>query len=135
MNIQNKNGSINLKTMIVLTILCLALLLSSKVFSTMAYLTDSEQNATELSSPGWRIFQSVIRENFDPPEGVYQHNEYIKTVRAENTGTIDAYPRVFLGFSNNTIEEASKVSCDNGNTWITLTAVTSSNASIYHGLH
>ena len=121
MNIQNKNGSINLKTMIVLTILCLALLLSSEVFSTMAYLTDSEQNATELSSSGWKIFQSVIRETFNPPEDVYQHNEYIKTVRAENTGTIDAYPRVFLGFSNNTIEEASKVSCDNGNTWITLT--------------
>lgn len=86
---------------------------------TMAYLSSKGETKINHFSVGNASVDIV--EEFTPPSSLKTGtNAYTKKVQLENTGTVPAYMRAVLMFSNGDVENISMVSCDNGANWYSL---------------
>lgn len=86
---------------------------------TMAYLSAKGETKTNWFTVG-HVSVDIIEE-FNPPASlVVGTNSYKKKVQFKNSGTVPAYLRANLTFSNKDVENISTVSCDNGAHWYKL---------------
>lgn len=101
--------------------LCLVLLvfLGYNARNTMAYL--SAKGPTKINRFTIGHVSVDIVEDFRPPSSlVVGTNSYVKKVQFKNSGTVPAYIRASLLFSNGDVENISMVSADNGAHWYRL---------------
>lgn len=99
---------------------CLGILIVGgfSIYSTFAYLSN-KTGATNKFTFG-NVTAEIV-ESFSPPARlVTGENSYTKKIQVQNGGTVPAYARVWLGFTDVDVENISKVSADNGHTWYTL---------------
>lgn len=104
---------------VLLSLLCLTLLLGVYVTpKTMAYLTDRDRTYNNNFSVGNVVVDIV--ETFNPPAHVQVGtNSFVKKVQLKNSGTVPAYLRANLMFSNEDVMNISQVSGDGGAHWYT----------------
>lgn len=86
------------------------------VGGTLAYLSDHGGKRTNKITFG-NVTIDVV-ETFNPPSSLkVGDNTYEKRVTFKNNGTIPAYARTLLAFSEADVADISKLSSDGGNTW------------------
>lgn len=106
---------------IVLVVLCLVFIggMEYSTHNTMAYLSAKSEAKINSFTIG-NVMVSVVEE-FNPPSSlVVGTNSYTKKVQVQNRGSVPAYMRVNISFSNVDVENVSMVSCDNGSHWYKL---------------
>lgn len=104
----------------VIIMLCMAALIGGGILtkSSLAYLSDFGGKKSNKFTVG--NVTAEVNEVFNPVTLKTGTNSYKKEVKAKNGGTVPAYMRVWLGFSSGDVEGISKVSCDNGAHWYSL---------------
>ena len=99
---------------------CLVIFIAGgfSIHSTFAYLSNQTSAANKFT---FGNVTAEIVESFNPPTRLSTgQNSYTKKVQVQNSGTVPAYARVWLGFTDADVENISRVSADGGNTWYTL---------------
>ena len=82
----------------------------ASVAGTLAYLTDSKGLTNTISPENNEV---EIHEEFNPPEELTEGvNTYKKAIRIDNTGETPAYVRVYVGFSDKKIADATTVTAN-----------------------
>lgn len=89
---------------------------------TLAYLTNHTGATNKLTLGN---VTAEIVETFNSPRMVVGTNSYTKKIQVQNSGRVPAYARVWLQFSDCDVEGISKLSCDNGASWWTLSELRS----------
>lgn len=110
------------KLKIVILTICMAVLIASgfAIHSTLAYLSNETETVNKFTIGN---VTAEIIETFNPVTLQTGINSYVKKVQVRNSGTVPAYGRVYLGFSDLDVEGISTLSCDGGSTWHTLSYI------------
>ena len=86
---------------------------------TSAYLSAKSETKVNRFSVG-HVSADIVEEFRPPASLTVGTNSYVKKVQIKNSGTVPAYMRVNLAFSNGDVENISMVSCDGGSSWYRL---------------